>query len=162
MPNYIVAARDISICDTSVVRKRQFYTAISNRRAETHGCATSCYQVCREFLFETVFKYYHIYCVTFIICHISPSRQTYSYIPAPLPISNCPVEAVPWLRSSVAGLSPRRSRFAPGSIHVRFVVDKVALGQVFLGVLRFYPVSIIPPSLSKLISSGECVICQRK
>jgi hypothetical protein len=26
-----------------------------------------------------------------------------------------------------------------------FVVDKVALGQVFLRVLRFSPVSIIPP-----------------
>jgi hypothetical protein len=28
---------------------------------------------------------------------------------------------------------------------VRFVVDKVALGQVFLRVLRFRPVNIIPP-----------------
>jgi hypothetical protein len=46
-----------------------------------------------------------------------------------------------------------------GSIHVGFVVDKVALGYVFLRVLRFFPVNIIPPSLSKLISSGECVIC---
>jgi hypothetical protein len=42
---------------------------------------------------------------------------------------------------------------------VGFVVDKVALGQVFLRVLRFSPVDIIPPSLSKLMSSGECVIC---
>jgi hypothetical protein len=39
---------------------------------------------------------------------------------------------MPWLRSLVAGLSPRRPGFAPGSIHVGFVVDKVALGQVFL------------------------------
>jgi hypothetical protein len=62
-----------------------------------------------------------------------------------------------WLRSLVAGLAPRRPRFAPGSIHVGFVVDKVALGQVFLRVLRFSPVGIIPPPLSKLISSGECV-----
>jgi hypothetical protein len=64
----------------------------------------------------------------------------------------------------------RRPGFAPGSIHVGFVVGKVApekkkkkkkvaLGQVFLRVLRFSPVNIIPPSLSKLISSGECVIC---
>jgi hypothetical protein len=60
-----------------------------------------------------------------------------------------------WLRSLVAGLSPRR----PGSIHVGFVVDKVAPGQVFLRVLRFSPVNIIPPSLSELISSGEGVIC---
>jgi hypothetical protein len=65
----------------------------------------------------------------------------------------------PWLRSLVAGLSPRKSGFASGLIRVGFVVDKVALGQVFLRVLLFSPVNIIPPSLSKLISSGECVIC---
>jgi hypothetical protein len=59
--------------------------------------------------------------------------------------------SVPRLRSLVAGLSPRRSGFAPGSIHVGFVVDKVALGQVFLRVLRF-PLSIYH---SRLISSGE-------
>jgi hypothetical protein len=33
------------------------------------------------------------------------------------------------------------------SIHVGFVVDKVALGQVSLRVLLFSPVSIIPPLL---------------
>jgi hypothetical protein len=32
-----------------------------------------------------------------------------------------------------------------------FVGDKVALGQVFLRVLRFSPVNIIPPSFSILI-----------
>jgi hypothetical protein len=42
------------------------------------------------------------------------------------------MKAVPWLRSLAAGLSPRRPGFAPGSIHVGFVVDKMALGQVFL------------------------------
>jgi hypothetical protein len=62
---------------------------------------------------------------------------------------------VPWLRSLVAGLSPRRPELAPGSIHVGFVVDRVALGHVFPRVLRFSPVNIIPPSVSKLISSGE-------
>jgi hypothetical protein len=30
---------------------------------------------------------------------------------------------------------------------VGFVVDKVALGQVFLRILRFFPVSFIPPVL---------------
>jgi hypothetical protein len=30
---------------------------------------------------------------------------------------------------------------------VGFVVDKVALGQVYLRVLRFYPANIIPPLL---------------
>ena len=30
---------------------------------------------------------------------------------------------VPWLRRLVAGLSPRRTGFDPGSVHVGFVVD---------------------------------------
>jgi hypothetical protein len=47
----------------------------------------------------------------------------------------------------VAGLSLRRPGFAPGSIHVGFVVDRVAMGQVFLRVLRFSPVNNIPPLL---------------
>jgi hypothetical protein len=33
-------------------------------------------------------------------------------------------------RRSVAGLSPRRPGFNPGSVHVGFLMDKVALGQV--------------------------------
>jgi hypothetical protein len=37
--------------------------------------------------------------------------------------------AVTWLKRLVASLSPRRSGFDPGSVHVGFVVDKVALGQ---------------------------------
>jgi hypothetical protein len=39
-------------------------------------------------------------------------------------------QAVPLLRRLVAGLSPRRPGFTPVSVHVGFVVDKVALGQV--------------------------------
>jgi hypothetical protein len=54
---------------------------------------------------------------------------------------------VPWLRRLAASLSPRRPGFDPGSVHVGFVVNKVALGQVFVRVLRFSPVSFIPPVL---------------
>jgi hypothetical protein len=60
-------------------------------------------------------------------------------------------KAVLWLRRLVTGLSSRRSGFMPGSVHVEFVVDKVALGQVFLRVLLFSPVNIVPPWLSTLI-----------
>jgi hypothetical protein len=45
------------------------------------------------------------------------------------------------------GISLRRPGFYARSVLVRFVVDKVALGQVFLQILRFSPVSIIPPIL---------------
>jgi hypothetical protein len=55
--------------------------------------------------------------------------------------------AVSWLRRLVAGLPQRRLGFDPGSVHVGFVVDKVALGQGFPRVLRFYPVIFIPPVL---------------
>jgi hypothetical protein len=41
------------------------------------------------------------------------------------------VRAVPWLRRLVAGLSPRRPGFDLRSVHVGFVVDKVALGRFF-------------------------------
>jgi hypothetical protein len=57
------------------------------------------------------------------------------------------ITAVPWLRRLVAGLSPKRPGIDPGSVHVGFVLDKVALGQVFPRVLRFYPLSFIPPVL---------------
>jgi hypothetical protein len=38
---------------------------------------------------------------------------------------------------------PRRPGLASRSVHVAFVVDKVALGQVFLRALRVFPVNII-------------------
>jgi hypothetical protein len=41
----------------------------------------------------------------------------------------------------------RRPLTAEARVHVGFVVDKVALGQVFLRVLRFSPVNFIPPVL---------------
>jgi hypothetical protein len=74
-------------------------------------------------------------------------------------VTNIWGRAVPWLRSLVAGLSPWRLGFTPGSIHVGFVVDKVALGQVFLQVLQFSPVNISFHHHSPNSSSGECVIC---
>jgi hypothetical protein len=43
-------------------------------------------------------------------------------------------------------LKTQRLGFDPSSIHVRFfLIEERALGQVFLRVLRFSPVSIIPP-----------------
>jgi hypothetical protein len=54
---------------------------------------------------------------------------------------------LPSLRRLVAGFSPCRPVFDPRPINVRFVVDKITMGQVFLQVLRFSPVSIIPPTL---------------
>ena len=59
----------------------------------------------------------------------------------------CRQVAVPWLRRLVAGLPPRRPGFDPGSVHVEFVVDIVALGQAFPQILRFSPVNFIPPAL---------------
>jgi hypothetical protein len=46
-------------------------------------------------------------------------------------------QAVTLLRRLVADLSPRRPGFTPGSFHVGFVVDKVALGQVSSDFLGF-------------------------
>jgi hypothetical protein len=62
-----------------------------------------------------------------------------------------PEEAVPCLMWLVDGLSRRRSGLEPEALRVRFVVDNVSLGQVFLPVLRFSPVSIIPSLLHTLL-----------
>jgi hypothetical protein len=56
-------------------------------------------------------------------------------------------KAVPWRRRLVAGLPPRRPGIDPESVHVGFVVNHVALGQVLLRVLRVSPVNFIPPVL---------------
>ena len=42
---------------------------------------------------------------------------------------------------------PAEARVDPRSVHVRFMVDKVVLGRVFLRIRRYFPVSIIPPIL---------------
>jgi hypothetical protein len=55
--------------------------------------------------------------------------------------------AVPLLRWLATGLLLQRPRLDPESVHVGFVVDKVALGQAFPQVLQFCPVNFIPPAL---------------
>jgi hypothetical protein len=49
--------------------------------------------------------------------------------------------AVSWLRRLAAGLSLWRSGFVPGSVHVGFMVDNVALGQVF-SLFFTFPLSL--------------------
>jgi hypothetical protein len=63
--------------------------------------------------------------------------------------------AVKLLRRLVAGLSSQRPGFMPVSVHVGFVVDKMALGQVYLPTSLVPPVSIIPSVLNTHISSRE-------
>jgi hypothetical protein len=65
--------------------------------------------------------------------------------------------AVPWLRRLFPGLSQRRPLFDPRSVHVRFVVEKRALGQVSLRVLVLSPVSIISP-LCASVSSTDSIV----
>ena len=52
---------------------------------------------------------------------------------------------MPWVRPLVAGHWLRRPLFDPRPLLVIFVMEEMALGQVFLQVFRFSPVSIIPP-----------------
>jgi hypothetical protein len=49
--------------------------------------------------------------------------------------------------------SPQRSGLYPTPVHVQYVVDKLAMGEGFLRVLRAFPVSSIPPVLHIHISS---------
>jgi len=54
-----------------------------------------------------------------------------------------------WPRHGSGGQSPADlwAGFDPGSFHVTFVVDKVALGRFSLRVVQFFAVYIIPPTL---------------
>jgi hypothetical protein len=53
-----------------------------------------------------------------------------------------------------SSLSLQRPEFAPGSAHMGFMADKVAMGQVFLRVFWFSSVSIISLWLFILTSHG--------
>ena len=57
------------------------------------------------------------------------------------------VHTVPWLQLLLASLSQQGQRFNPRSVHIGYLVHKVALAQVLLWVFVSYPVSIISPML---------------
>ena len=61
-------------------------------------------------------------------------------------------QTVPLIGRLVAGLSPEKPGFDPRTIHVRPVMDQMALVQVSLPVLQLSPVSIIPPTLHTPLS----------
>ena len=79
-------------------------------------------------------------------------------IPTPPPIS-CPGcvihQTVAIAEVIIAHLSPRRPEFDLGEVHVLFVVDRVGIRRVFVYVLRYFPVIIIP-SLFDAHSSFIC------
>jgi hypothetical protein len=52
-----------------------------------------------------------------------------------------------WIKCLVAGLSPQKTGLNLISVHVGYVVDKVALRRFPVRVLRDFTVSIIPPML---------------
>jgi hypothetical protein len=60
-----------------------------------------------------------------------------------------------WLRRLVAGFSPQRPGFDPGSVHVRFVVDKVALGQVFFSELSVFPCQFHSTGAPLIVKLGK-------
>jgi hypothetical protein len=103
---------------------------------------------------------------TLITSHISPplvacmavARQMYFTLSVAQSITYAN-RAVLWLRRLVVGLCPRNPSFSPSSVHMGFVADKVALGQIFLRVLRFSFVNIIPPSFSIIIYHPGDEIC---
>jgi len=67
--------------------------------------------------------------------------------------------AVPWLSLLVAGLSLWRPGFDPKPVHVEFMVDKVALGQVRNQEFLFSPVIIIAPMLHTHSSATNAAPC---
>ena len=68
------------------------------------------------------------------------------------------LQAVPWFRQFVAGLSARRTGLDHSSVHVGYVVDKVVGRKVILRVFGFLPVSIIPLLQDKSGAWGSAVV----
>jgi hypothetical protein len=68
----------------------------------------------------------------------------------------CFRQAVPWIRPFVARLLPRRPEFNPRSVRARYVLDKVKMEQVFIRILRFSSLSIIPSVLHILNLHVSC------
>jgi len=54
---------------------------------------------------------------------------------------------MPWLRDLIAALSQLRHGFKSRRLHFVYVANKMALGQVFLLILRVFPVITITPAL---------------
>ena len=69
------------------------------------------------------------------VCLLCGTDWIYKYSSCYLSVLNM---AVPWFRRSVGGFSLRGPAFNPRSVHVRFMVYKGALWQVFLPVLLFF------------------------
>jgi len=53
--------------------------------------------------------------------------------------------AVAWLKQLVVGFSPLRPEVKARAVDVGFMGDKMAVGQIFRQVLRFFAVCIVPP-----------------
>lgn len=70
-------------------------------------------------------------------------------------ISSSVLQAVPWLRWIVAGLS--QPGFDARSVRVGCVVDKMALGQVFPPVLQFFPCKYYTTIAPHSSSSSRCL-----
>jgi hypothetical protein len=67
------------------------------------------------------------------------SLLAFGAVPQPIAL-----QAVPWLRRLVAGLSLRRPGFDPGSVHVRFCGGQSDTVTGFSPNCRFFPVNFIP------------------
>lgn len=69
--------------------------------------------------------------------------------------------AVPWLRQLVNSLLLQKPGSLPREFLVGFMVDTVTLGHIFLRVLRFSPIFLIPPMFhthNSFIYNHCCVI----
>jgi len=81
-----------------------------------------------------------------LICFLLGTNKSLGAIPDGI----FPTRVLSWLTWLVTDLFPRRTRFDPTSVHVWFVVDKVALGEGFVLVLGF-PLSLSSHLCSRLI-----------
>ena len=89
-----------------------------------------------------------LYSINWLVC-ITETQCVYCTVRAGLQVwckLFSSLQTLPWGRRPFAGLSTCMPRFDARSIHLSFMVSKVAEGQFSVTVLPFSPFSIIPPT----------------
>jgi hypothetical protein len=119
-----------SIVHYSLYSTRSSTVCFQNWNLCEQNCDVRFFSLCH--ICDNYYRHVGFYrhCFSFIVCCFVMCERLTEHMHAQELV-------VTWFWRLVAGLSLRRPAFVPVSVHVEFVVDRVALGQVFLRVIRF-------------------------
>lgn len=98
------------------------------------------FSIWKPFAYWRHVTYFAEYCVSFLCSQEAPSDPPQ----ATRPENQILMRGVRCSRSLVPGISPQWPRLDIRPVHVRFMMDKVALAEIFIWVLRLFQSSLPP------------------